>query len=354
MASSSERGAAPGVPPPPPPLPPPEEVAAFYALVEKQTTAAVLSRHARAVELCDRAAEHAATLWGDNSLVVAHLRVDEASSVRELAHASTSVEKEAQRRRVWAIIVPVHALLLRRLADNTLLPGTIKEEEVKYFARSQAFAFKASDKTVPSKAVLQEMGVILGYTTLLKAVVLTLYLVMELQGSALSRESANSFVLTALDAIPRTATMQHICPSKANLVRMMETHMTPQKFKPSFCAAVLRKWRSSAVADVLRARGVLQTGVAAYQETVAEFRARQCADIEKIGLRECAWPSCDKVERTDQVFRIPSDNPFTGEVGVLPICRAQNLVMCRIPTYEVKIGVPHFKFPEIVIYTSKL
>ena len=38
---------------------------------------------------------------------------------------------------------------------------------------------------------------------------------------------------------------------------MMETNMTPQNFEPSFCAAVLRKWRSNAVADVLRARGVL-------------------------------------------------------------------------------------------------
>ena len=84
---------------------------------------------------------------------------------------------------------------------------------------------------------------------------------------------------------------------------MMETEMTPQNFEPSFCAAVLRKWRSSAVADVLRARGVLQTGVAAHQESAAAFNARQRANIEKIGLRECAWPSCDKVERTVREFK---------------------------------------------------
>ena len=53
MASSSERGVAPGAPPPPPP---PGEVAAFYALLEKQTTACVLWRHTRAAELSDRAA----------------------------------------------------------------------------------------------------------------------------------------------------------------------------------------------------------------------------------------------------------------------------------------------------------
>ena len=29
------------------------------------------------------------------------------------------------------------------------------------------------------------------------------------------------------------------------------------------------------------------------QNTTAAFEARQRADIEKIGLRECAWPSCE-------------------------------------------------------------
>ena len=57
------------------------------------------------------------------------------------------------------------------------------------------------------------------------------------------------------------------------------------------------------MADVLRARGVLQTGVAAHQENIAEFEARRRADTEKIGLRECAWPSCDKVERTVREFK---------------------------------------------------
>ena len=91
---------------------------------------------------------------------------------------------------------------------------------------------------------------------------------MELRGSGLLWKSAHSFVLTALDAIPRTATTQTKFMSEANLVLMMETYMKPKNFEPTFCAAVLRKWRSSAVADVLRARGVLQTGVTAYQESM--------------------------------------------------------------------------------------
>ena len=217
--------------------------------------------------------------------------------------STTSSEQEALCRRAWPLLVPVQTLLLRRLADNTLLPGTIKEEEVTYFARLQAFACKAQNKPVPSEAVLQGFGVVLGYAALLDAVFNTLALLAELQGSALPRESAHSFGLTALDAIPRTATMQFRSGSESALVKMVETHMKPQNFEPTFYAAVLRKWRSSAVADVLRARGVLPTGVAAHQKDLAEFKARQRADIEKIGLRECAWPSCDKVERTVREFK---------------------------------------------------
>ena len=309
MASASERGAAraPWAPPPLPP-PPPEELAAFHALVENQVTAYLLCRFTRCAELSDRAARLAKRLFGDKSLVVAHLRMSEATSQRGMARASTSSsEQETLRRRAWAILVPIHALLLRRLADNTLLPGTNTEEEVTYYARLQAFGYKAEDKPVPSEAVLQGMGTVLGYETLLDAVFNTLALLMELRGSSLPREGAHAFVLTALDAIPRTATMQNRLMGEANLVEMLRTRMTPHNFEPSFCTAVLRRWRSSAVADVLRARGMLQTGAAAHQENIAEYEARQRADIEKIRLRECAWPSCDKVERTVREFKQCSD-----------------------------------------------
>ena len=171
-----------------------------------------------------------------------------------------------------------------------------------YYARVQAFKFEGSDDSVPSEAVLQRMGVMLGYTTLLEVVFDTLDLLLELRGSGLPRERAHSFVLAALDAIPRTATIQMRLGSEAALVPL-ERYMKPQNFAPSFYAALLRKWRSNAVADVLRARGALQTGVAAHQEINAEFDACRRADIEKIGLRECAWPSCDKVERTVREFK---------------------------------------------------
>ena len=206
-------------------------------------------------------------------------------------------------KRSWAILLRVHALLLRRLADETLLPGTNTEEEVTYFVRTQVLWHKAADKPVPSEAVLRLGGGVFGYTVLLDAVYRTLALIGHLRGFALSRESAHSFVLTALDAIPRTATIQGSLANEAHLVALMETNMNPQKYEPFFCADVLRKWRSTAVADVLRARGALQIGVSSHEEALDDFKARQRADIEKIGLRECALPSCDKVERTVREFK---------------------------------------------------
>ena len=75
-----------------------------------------------------------------------------------------------------------------------------------------------------------------------------------------------------------------------------------QNYEPAFRAAVLRKWRSSAVSSVLRARGVLQTGITAAQHTQAEFDALQRADIAKHGLRDCALSSCAKTENTVKEF----------------------------------------------------
>ena len=183
-------------------------------------------------------ARYAARLWGDNSLVEAQLRVTEAACLREVARASTSSSEQVTLcRRARTILLPVHALLLRRLADNTLLPGTIKEEEVTYCARRQAFVRKASDKPVLSEAVLQDAGVTLGYTTLLDAVFQTLASLMELREFELLRESAQAFVLTALDAIPRASTMRSRLQSEEALVSLMETYMKPQNYDPSFCAS---------------------------------------------------------------------------------------------------------------------
>ena len=110
-------------------------------------------------------------------------------------------------------------------------------------------------------------------------------------------------MLQGLDFIPRTAGIpQQLVGNENRVVMIIEREMSPRTFDPTFCAAVLRTWRSDAVSRVLRARGALQTGIAKFEHSDAEFEARQQADIAKHGLRGCALPSCSKTEKTVKEF----------------------------------------------------
>ena len=107
----------------------------------------------------------------------------------------------------------------------------------------------------------------------------------------------------ALDVIPRTASLhEEQFPAEYNILALIEKHVSTQKYEPTFWAAVLCKWRCDAVSSVLRARGVLHTGVDDAQKLRADFEARQREDIAKHGLRDCALPSCSKTETTVKEF----------------------------------------------------
>ena len=87
MASSSVERGAPWAPPPP------DELASFYKLVDKQVIAGALSRFARAAELSASAAVQADALYGDNSLVVASLRMSESECLTNLAAEASGAER---------------------------------------------------------------------------------------------------------------------------------------------------------------------------------------------------------------------------------------------------------------------
>ena len=114
-----------------------------------------------------------------------------------------------------------------------------------------------------------------------------------------------SFVLQGLDVIPRTAGIPaNLSAGEASLVAIVEVGMNLRAYHPTFCAAVLRKWRSNAVSSVLTARGVLQTGIATNEQICADFQALKQADIAKHGLHNCALPSCFKTEKTAKEFAV--------------------------------------------------
>ena len=294
MASSSaERGV-------PRSLPPADLLAAFYKLADKSVVASVLCRHARVVELAAQASVEAAALFGDDSLVVADLHLSGSANLNASAFDARGTEQEALYRQSWALLVSAIPILLRRLDANTLLPGTVQEEELDYEAHVQAVVRKAKNEPV-----LSTTQSAMGYDLLICAAFMSLNHLMHPHPlwPAAERRSVELFVLRALDVIPRTAGMRAgLAPRETDIVALIEQRMNPRFFEPAFCVSVIRKWRSEALTSVLRSRGVLQTGITKNEQTKADFKTRQRADILKHGLRDCALPSCSKTETTVKEF----------------------------------------------------
>ena len=264
-----------------------------------------MCRDARDAELSAGASAQAQALFGDDSLIVANLRASEIRTLTNLAYAARGAEKEVLLRQSSAVLMSLVNLLLRRLADSTLLPGTIREEELDFDAHAQAVAFKAKNEPVPPPIVLRAWASTMGYETLINAMFKSLDMLTQPYWPTVQKRMVESFVLQGLDVIPRTADIpanQISCEAK--LVAIIKEDMTPRNYGSAFYTAVLRKWRSNAVSSVLQARGVLQTGVAKYEQSIADFEARQRADIAKHGLRDCALPSCAKTEKTVKEFSL--------------------------------------------------
>ena len=200
MASSSsvQRGAVRAPPPP-------DQLAAFHKTVDKRVMTGVLCREARDAELSAQAAVQAEALFGDDSLVVARLRYFESDSLASLAREASGVEQETLLSRSWAVLLSVISLLQRRLADKTVLPGTVRKEELEYDAHSQAALCKAKNEPAPSSDELRSWASTLGYETLIFAMRRSLDLLPQPYWPTVQKRMVESFVLQGLDVIPRTA-----------------------------------------------------------------------------------------------------------------------------------------------------
>ena len=237
--------------------------------------------------------------------MLADLRYSESISLINLAVLASGAEKEALLRRAFAVQVLLNNVVLRRILDDTLLPGTMREEEIEYEARKQLKLNAAQNKPAPAQQELRGAAVTMGYNILLAALVGSLNLLTAPHWSTEQSRTMGSFVFQGLDVIPRTAGVpKHKVAYEDDLVTVIEQTMNPRLYDPAFCAAVLRKWRSDAVRKVLRARGSLRTGIRLRLKTNAEFKARERADVAKHGLRDCALPSCSETEKTVKEFAV--------------------------------------------------
>ena len=236
MASSSSQRSATRA------SPPPEQLASFYKLVDKEVIAGVLCREARGAELSAQAAVQAEALFGGDSLVVASLRNCESVALANLACEASGAEQQALMRKSWNVLISVIRLLLRRLEAHTLLPGTLREEELDYEAHVQAAAKKAKNKPVSLLTHLREVASTLGYNTLLEAMVRSLDVLAVSVLPPVQKKSLESFVLQGLDIISRTAGIPgDFIVGEKHLVAFIGKHRSPRDYEPAFCAAVLRK-----------------------------------------------------------------------------------------------------------------
>ena len=207
--------------------------------------------------------------------------------------------------RSWAALVSVVYLQLHRVETGTLLPSTLREEELDYEAHAQAAVFKAKNRPVPPPAWQRTLVSTMEYNIPLKAMCRSVDLLRHPLWPTAQKRTVELFVRRGLDVISRTAGKPAgMIAYEDGLVAIIKDRMTPRKYSSAFCTAVLRKWRSNAVSSVFRARGVLHTGVAQREQNLAEFKARQSDDIATHGLRDCALPSCAKTERTVKEFSL--------------------------------------------------
>ena len=197
----------------------PDQLASFHSLVDKSVHAAALNRHARAVELSAKAAEKGEALFGDNSLVVANLRIGESSALASLAIEARGAEKQALIRRSWSALLSVIAILQLRLANNTLLPGTVRKEELDYYAHTLAAIGAAKEMPVLPAVKLHALASTLRYNVLLDALhrgLNFLFMVFQPLWPETQQKMVELFVRALLSSLPPALTR---VPAGASLFR---------------------------------------------------------------------------------------------------------------------------------------
>ena len=181
-SSSSQCGAA--------PPPPPDQLASLYKLVDKIAITGALCRYARTAEASASAAMLAVALFREHdSLVVTNLRAGECQSLCNLSAQASGEEQEALYRRAWAVLLSLLPLLLRRIEADTLMPGTIREEELDFYAHMDAAGMQAQNRPfLPPPEELRVAASVMGYNTLLSAIFSCLNLLPAPSGLRRRRE----------------------------------------------------------------------------------------------------------------------------------------------------------------------
>ena len=238
-------------------------------------------------------------------------------------------EKAALDDEAWALVSGCLPLLVRRMDDNTMLPGRGTAVELAFFKRFTVTRQTAFGHLLQSSRQLQLVGLSLGYATALLAAGGLLALLCWRRDV-----EAQSFVLRVVDCMltaGRSLTGFTLGEeiNFADTIRSAFSGAFP--YDAAFVASLRSKWTSAAMVQTRRERGLLDAS-ARVNQTVKAGSARWRADVAEHGLKECALPSCDKREASVQQYKFCSVCRSvwycSAEHGALhwavhkPVCRA--------------------------------
>ena len=197
----------------------------------------------------------------------------------------------------WALTSNCLPLFVRRMDDNTMLPGRGTAVELAFFKRysiTKQTAFRYHP--LPFRR-LQLVGLSLGYASALRAAY-----VLLTKLSVHRDVMAQAFVLRVVDCmLPSARSLTGYTPGEESefAYAIQQTLSGAFPYNATLVASIRSKWTSAAMVQMRRERGLLDAPELAKQYIKAHT-TRWRADVTEHGLKECALPSCDKREASVQ------------------------------------------------------
>ena len=308
----------------------PADVSQLDKLCEKALTAASCGRYALAAAFYRYAAEEALNLHGE-TFVCTFLTTERAVSLRQQSHLEgvTDDEKAALDDEAWALASGCLPLIVRRMDDNTMLPGRGTAVELAFCKRFTETWRTAFVYPPLNSRHLQLVGLSLGYATVLRAATQLLALL-----GMHDNVEAQAFVLRVMDCmLPAAESLAEYTLGEefsfADAIQAALSGAFP--YDATFVAAIRSKWTSATMVHVRRVSGLLNASEEVKKDIEAD-KASWRADVAQHGLKECALPSCDKREASVQQYKCCSVCRSvwycSAEHGALhwaehkPVCRA--------------------------------
>ena len=237
------------------------------------------------------------------SFVCTYLTLERASSLHEQSKLEgvTAAERTALLDEAWALLSSSLPLLVRRMDDNTMLPGRGTAVELTFYKWYRQVKRVVNGVTPHPARTLRLSGLSLGYATTAFAACLMLNCASQSPGlSANELQNAQAFVLRAVDSMQPAARSlgDSTLPEEFALAfRLRRTLNGGPLLDPAFITSLRTKWTAAEMVQMRRARRLLDPELGErFQEIFQDSNTSRRADVAKHGLKECALPLRGKRE----------------------------------------------------------